>query len=92
MPALLGEVDVMKVLQLMPGVQGGTEGSSGLYVRGGGPNQNLILLDGVPVYNAAICLASFQFSTPMPSTTWNYIKGDSLPAMVDAFHRSLIFR
>lgn len=53
MPALLGEVDVLKVLQLLPGVQSGAEGSSGLYVRGGGPDQNLILLDGVPVYNAS---------------------------------------
>jgi hypothetical protein len=52
-PALLGEVDVFKVLQLLPGVQSGTEGSSGLYVRGGGADQNLILLDGVPVYNAS---------------------------------------
>ena len=52
-PALMGEVDVIKVLQLMPGVQSGREGSSGLYVRGGGPDQNLILLDGVPVYNVS---------------------------------------
>ncbi len=52
LPALLGERDVLKILQLMPGVQSGTEGSSGLYVRGGGPDQNLVLLDGVPVYNA----------------------------------------
>jgi TonB-dependent Receptor Plug Domain/CarboxypepD_reg-like domain len=52
-PALLGEVDVLKALQLLPGVQGGTEGTSGLYVRGGSPDQNLILLDGTPVYNAA---------------------------------------
>lgn len=51
-PVLLGEADVMKSLQLMPGVQSGNEGSSGVYVRGGGPDQNLILLDGVPVYNA----------------------------------------
>ncbi|MDW8419863.1 MAG: TonB-dependent receptor [Chitinophagales bacterium] len=50
-PALLGEVDVIKVIQLLPGVQKGTEGTSGMYVRGGGPDQNLILLDGVPVYN-----------------------------------------
>ncbi|MBN2520700.1 MAG: TonB-dependent receptor [Bacteroidales bacterium] len=50
-PVLLGEVDIIKSIQLMPGVQGGTEGTSGLYVRGGGPDQNLILLDGVPVYN-----------------------------------------
>lgn len=51
-PALLGEVDVIKALQLLPGVQSGSEGASGLYVRGGSPDQNLILLDGVPVYNA----------------------------------------
>jgi hypothetical protein len=50
-PALLGEVDVVKAIQLLPGVKGGNEGSSGLYVRGGGPDQNLILLDGVPLYN-----------------------------------------
>lgn len=52
-PALLGETDIIKTFQLMPGVQGGTEGTSGFYVRGGGPDQNLILLDGVPVYNAS---------------------------------------
>lgn len=50
-PALAGEVDVMKTLQLLPGVQSGSEGSSGLYVRGGGPEENLILLDGIPLYN-----------------------------------------
>ena len=53
LPALMGEVDVMKTLQLMPGIQSGGEGSSGLYVRGGGPDQNLILLDGVPIYNVS---------------------------------------
>ncbi len=51
-PALLGEKDVFKALQLMPGVQKGSEGSSGLYVRGGGPDQNLIILDEATVYNA----------------------------------------
>jgi hypothetical protein len=51
-PAFLGEVDVLKAIQLLPGVQS-SEGSSGFYVRGGGPDQNLILLDGVPVYNAS---------------------------------------
>ncbi|MBS9768528.1 MAG: TonB-dependent receptor [Flavobacteriaceae bacterium] len=51
-PALLGEKDVLKALQLMPGVQSGTEGNSGMYVRGGGPDQNLIILDDAPVYNA----------------------------------------
>ena len=52
MPALLGEKDVMKTIQLLPGVQKGSEGSTGIYVRGGGPDQNLIILDDAPVYNA----------------------------------------
>jgi hypothetical protein len=51
-PALLSEKDVLKVLQLMPGVQKGSEGNGGLYVRGGGPDQNLIILDDATVYNA----------------------------------------
>ncbi len=51
LPALLGETDLLKVLQLMPGIQSGVEGSTGLYVRGGTPGQNLILLDGSTVYN-----------------------------------------
>ncbi len=51
LPAIFGEVDVLKALQLLPGVQGGNEGFSGIYVRGGGPDQNLFLLDGVPLYN-----------------------------------------
>ncbi len=50
-PALFGETDILKALQLLPGVQGGVEGSAGFYVRGGGPDENLFLLDGVPVYN-----------------------------------------
>lgn len=50
-PVLFGESDVLKALQLLPGVQSGTEGMSGIYVRGGGPDQNLFLLDGVPLYN-----------------------------------------
>jgi outer membrane cobalamin receptor len=60
LPAFLGEVDMLKVLQLLPGVQAGSEGSSGLYVRGGGPDQNLILLDGVPVYNASHLFGFFS--------------------------------
>ena len=50
-PVIFGEADVLKAIQLMPGVQGGNEGFTGLYVRGGGPDENLILLDGVPIYN-----------------------------------------
>lgn len=59
LPAILGEVDVIKALQLMPGVQGGNEGFAGLYVRGGSPDQNLVLLDGVPIYNPTHVLGIF---------------------------------
>jgi outer membrane receptor for ferrienterochelin and colicin len=59
-PALLGEVDVLKALQLLPGVQSGGEGQSGLYIRGGSPDQNLILLDGTPVYNASHLFGFFS--------------------------------
>lgn len=51
LPSLLGESDVLRIIQLLPGVQSGVEGSTGLYVRGGGPDQNLYLLDGTQVYN-----------------------------------------
>lgn len=51
LPAIFGEVDILKTLQLKPGVQSGGEGFSGLYVRGGGPDQNLMLIDGATVYN-----------------------------------------
>jgi outer membrane cobalamin receptor len=60
LPVLLGEKDIIKTLQLLPGVQSGSEGSSGLYVRGGGPDQNLILLDGVPVYNSSHLFGFFS--------------------------------
>ncbi len=60
LPVLLGEVDIIKSLQLMPGVSGGVEGSTGIYVRGGGPDQNLILLDGVTVYNASHLFGFFS--------------------------------
>lgn len=51
-PAFLGEKDVLKTLQLLPGIQGGSEGSSGFFVRGGTPDQNLIILDDAVVYNS----------------------------------------
>ena len=59
-PSLLGEKDVLKGLQLMPGVQKGTEGQTGLYVRGGGPDQNLIILDDAVVYNASHLFGFFS--------------------------------
>lgn len=59
-PSLLGEKDVLKVIQLMPGVQKGTEGTSGIYVRGGSPDQNLIILDDAIVYNASHLFGFFS--------------------------------
>lgn len=63
-PSLFGETDVMKTIQLMPGVQAGVEGSAGIYVRGGSPDQNLILLDGVPVYNIDHLCGFFSVFNP----------------------------
>lgn len=51
LPTILGESDVLRIIQLLPGIQSGVEGSTGLYVRGGGPDQNLYLLDGTQIYN-----------------------------------------
>lgn len=59
-PVLLGEVDIIKTLQLMPGIQGAGEGNSGFYVRGGGPDQNLVMLDGATVLNAGHLLGFFS--------------------------------
>ena len=60
LPAIGGEVDLLKSLQLMPGVQSGGEGTSGLYVRGGSPDQNLIVLDGVPLYSVSHLFGFFS--------------------------------
>lgn len=59
-PVLLGEKDIIKTLQLLPGVKSAGEGNSGFYVRGGAADQNLILLDEAPVYNAAHLLGFFS--------------------------------
>ncbi len=59
-PVLFGEKDVMKTLQLTPGVKSAGEGNAGFYVRGGGADQNLILLDEAPVYNASHLLGFFS--------------------------------
>ncbi len=63
-PVILGEPDVLKVIQLLPGVQSGSEGTSGIYVRGGAADQNLFLLDGVPVYNASHMFGFFSVFNP----------------------------
>jgi len=60
MPALLGERDILKTLQLLPGVKSAGDGNSGFYVRGGSADQNLVLLDDAPVYNASHFLGFFS--------------------------------
>jgi hypothetical protein len=60
LPSFLGEVDVLKTITLLPGIQNGGEGSSGLYVRGGGPDENLLILDEAPVYNASHLMGFFS--------------------------------
>ncbi len=79
MPALMGEVDILKTIQLLPGVSSGGEGSSGFYVRGGGPDQNLILLDGATVYNASHLFGFFSVFNADAIKDINLIKG-GMPA------------
>jgi len=74
-PMLMGEADLLRVIQLMPGVQSGGEGSTGFYVRGGGPDQNLILLDGVPVYNASHLFGFFSVFNTDAISRAELIKG-----------------
>lgn len=82
-PSLMGEVDVIKSIQLLPGVHAASEGSSGFSVRGGSPDQNLILLDDVPVYNASHFLGFFSvFNNDVIKDATLY-KGD-IPAMYDS--------
>lgn len=59
-PVMMGEPDLMKSVQLIPGVQGGAEGNGAIYVRGGGPLQNLFLIDDVPIYNCFHLLGLFS--------------------------------
>ncbi len=75
MPVYLGEVDIIKSIQLLPGVQSGSEGFSELYVRGGGPDQNLILLDDVPIYNVSHLFGFFSIFNADAVNNVQIIKG-----------------
>jgi hypothetical protein len=79
LPAFLGEVDILKTIQYLPGVQSAGEGNSGFYVRGGGPDQNLILLDEAVVYNAAHLFGFFSVFNSDAIKNVNLIKG-GMPA------------
>ena len=78
-PALMGEVDILKVIQLLPGVRSAGEGGSGFYVRGGGPDQNLILLDEATVYNSGHLLGFFSVFNADAIKNTTLIKG-GMPA------------
>ncbi len=78
-PVLMGETDLIKVLQLLPGVQASSEGSSGFSVRGGNPDQNLILLDEATVYNAGHFLGFFSVFNNDAIKSVELFKGD-IPA------------
>lgn len=63
-PLIFGERDIMKAIQLLPGIKSAGEGGSGIFVRGGSADQNLILMDDVPVYNASHLLGFFSTFNP----------------------------
>jgi hypothetical protein len=76
LPVLMGEVDVIKAIQLLPGVQSTAEGGSGFSVRGGSPDQNLILLDHTTVYNASHLLGFFSVFNNDVVSGLELFKGD----------------
>lgn len=79
LPALLGEVDILKAIQFLPGVQSAGEGNSGFYVRGGGPDQNLVLLDNATVYNVSHLFGFFSVFNADAVKNIELIKG-GMPA------------
>ncbi|NOX36977.1 MAG: TonB-dependent receptor [Calditrichaeota bacterium] len=74
-PALLGEADVLKVIQLLPGVQPGMDGTSGIFVRGGSPDQNLVLLDDATLYNVFHGFGFFSIFHSEALKSVRFIKG-----------------
>ena len=78
-PVLFGEVDILKTIQLLPGVGGAGEGNTGFYVRGGGPDQNLILLDEAVVYNTGHLFGFFSVFNSDAIKNVTLIKG-GMPA------------
>ena len=76
LPALMGEADVIRVIQMMPGVQTPSEGSTGFSVRGGGIDQNLVLMDGAPLYNSGHFLGFMSMFNGDAVKTAQLYKGD----------------
>jgi len=78
-PAFLGEADLLKTIQLLPGVRNAGEGSAGIYVRGGGPDQNLIMLDDAIVYNTGHLFGFFSIFNSDAIKNVSLIKGGMPP-------------
>jgi CarboxypepD_reg-like domain/TonB dependent receptor/TonB-dependent Receptor Plug Domain len=78
-PAFMGEVDLLKAIQLLPGVRNAGEGNAGFYVRGGGPDQNLIMLDDAVVYNTGHLFGFFSIFNSDAIKNVSLIKG-GMPA------------
>ncbi|MCI5719932.1 MAG: TonB-dependent receptor [Bacteroidales bacterium] len=74
-PTLFGESDIIKFLQMLPGVQGGMEGTTGIHVRGGSQDENLVMLDGIPIYNIDHVLGIFSVFTPEAVKKVTFYKG-----------------
>jgi len=94
MPAFFGEVDVLKTIQLLPGVQSGSEGNSGFYVRGGNADQNLILLDEAPIYNPGHLFGFFSIFNADAVKSIELVKsgmpanyGGRLASIIDVYQR-----
>lgn len=94
LPALFGEADVVKAIQLLPGIQSGGEGNSGYYVRGGGADQNLILLDEATIYNASHLFGFFSVFNPNAVKNVEIIKsgmpaqyGERLSSVLDVHQK-----
>jgi hypothetical protein len=88
-PALFGEVDLLRSLQLLPGVQTAGEGTTGLFVRGGSADQNLVQLDGAPVYNPSHFFGIFSVFNPDGLKSVDLYKGN-MPASFGGRAASLI--
>lgn len=88
-PALLGEVDIIKSIQLLPGVSTVGEGATGFNVRGGGVGQNLVLLDDAPVYNSSHLFGFFSVFNPDAVKDVKLIKG-GIPAQYGGRQSSIL--
>jgi hypothetical protein len=87
LPSITGEPDILKAYQLLPGIQMGSENNNGLYVRGGSADQNLFLLDDVPLYNVSHLAGFFSVFDPSMVKSVDLYKGGFPADMAEEFLR-----